>query len=100
MVFFPPAVPNFNGLCEAVVKLRKYHLKRGLGETILMHKEMYTCLTQIEGLLSSKSLCTLDCKPNELRISSHFLIGQIVMMPEHDVTHLKINYLSRWQLTR
>lgn len=98
--FVPPASPHFNGLCEAAVKSVKYHLKRVIGNQILSYEELQTILTQIEALLNSRPLCTIQEDTIEALTPSHFLIGQpLTLTPEPDLSHLKISTLSRWQMT-
>ncbi|GFW30303.1 integrase catalytic domain-containing protein [Trichonephila clavipes] len=77
--FSPPVSPHFGGLWEAGVKSIKYHLKRVIGNTNLTFEEFSTLLTQVEVILNSRPLVSLDCDndPDSLNIltPSHFLIG-------------------------
>jgi hypothetical protein len=101
--FNPPAAPHQGGLWEAGVKSVKYHLKRVVGTTTLTLEEFQTFLCQIEACLNSRPLCTMSTDPTDFEVLTpgHFLIGEpMVAIPEPDLTHLKINQLSRWQLTQ
>jgi hypothetical protein len=95
--FIPPRSPNFGGLLEAGIKSVKYHI----GETILTYEEMYTILTRIKAGLYSRPLFPISNDPNDLNAltPSHLLIEGVLTAPlEHDLTEIKVNRLSRWQL--
>jgi len=98
--FIPPHAPHFGGIWEAAVKSAKYHLKRIVDNAALNFEEMYTVLTQIEAVLNSRPLTPISNDPNDLSFLTpgHFLIGDaLTAIPQHDVTHVQINRLSRWQ---
>ncbi|GFW17257.1 integrase catalytic domain-containing protein [Trichonephila clavipes] len=80
--FSPPVSPHFGGLGEAGVKSIKYHLKRVIGNTNLTFEEFSTLLIQVEAILNSRPLVSLDCDndPDSLNIltPSHFLIGEVI----------------------
>ncbi|GFX61489.1 uncharacterized protein TNCV_1030781 [Trichonephila clavipes] len=59
--FRAPVSPHFGGLWEAGVKSIKYPLKRVIGNTNLTFEEFSTLLTQVEAILSSRPLVSLDC---------------------------------------
>lgn len=100
--FNPPGSPHFNGLAEAGVKSFKNHFYRVLGSQILSYEEFYTFLTQVEALLNSRPLCTISADPNDLQplTPGHFLVFEPLISPvaNPDLSHLKLNRLSRWQL--
>jgi len=98
-----PAAPHHGGLWEAAVKSTKYHLRRVIGTTTLTFEEFTTILTQIEGQLNSRPLCPMSSDPLDYTALTpgHFLIGHpINAVPEPDLTSIKMNRLSRWQLTQ
>ncbi|CAG7784723.1 unnamed protein product [Allacma fusca] len=99
--FNPPSAPHFGGLWEAGVKLVKNHMKRVMGTTTLNFEELTTVLAQIEACVNSRPISPLSTDPEDLSALTpgHFLIGQpLNSIPEPDLTDLKINRLSRWQL--
>jgi len=101
--FNPPAAPHQGGLWEAGVKSVKFHLKRVIGAHVLTFEEFQTVLAQVEACLNSRPLCAMSCDPADVTALTpgHFLIGQpLTAVQEPDITHLKINRLSRWQLTQ
>lgn len=96
--FNPPASPHFGGMFEAAVKSIKYHLRRTLSTTSLTFEEMVTVLTQIEALLNSRPLYTTSDDDLNPLTPAHFLIGHsFTALPDPDLSHLKLNHLSRWQ---
>lgn len=99
--FNPPSAPHFGGLWEAGIKSVKSHLFRTIGQQILTFEEFSTLLTQIEALLNSRPICSVSSDPNDLRALTpgHFLtLEPLTVLPDKDLTHLKLNTLSRWQL--
>lgn len=101
--FIPPSSPNFGGLWEAGIKSVKKHLIRVIGEQILTYEEFYTFLCQIEAILNSRPLTPLSSDPNDLSVltPNHFLtLESPASPPDPDLSHLKLNKLSRWQLVQ
>ena len=101
--FNPPSAPHQGGLWEAGVKSTKAHLKRVIGSTALTYEEFQTVLSQVEACLNSRPLCPMSPDPTDLNVLTpgHFLIGRpLTAIPEPDLTSVKINRLSRWQLTQ
>ncbi|XP_076383917.1 uncharacterized protein LOC143261233 [Megalopta genalis] len=97
----PPHAPHFEGLWESGVKSAKYHLKRIIGEQRLTFEELYTLLTQVESCLNSRPISPISSDPNDLNplTPGHFLIGDApTALPSHDLTDIKTNRLSRFQL--
>jgi hypothetical protein len=79
----------------------KYHLKRVLGTQIATYEELSTLLSEIEACLNSRPLCALSNEPHSSTYLSpgHFLIGDpLVQLPTANLTDVKSNRLSRWQL--
>ena len=98
--FNSPSAPHHGGLWEAGVKSTKYHLKRIIGVESISLEEFATVLCQVEAALNSRPLCALSPDPADLEVLTpgHFLIGEpLTAIPEPDLTHLKVNRLSRWQ---
>ncbi|XP_056629853.1 uncharacterized protein LOC130440615 [Diorhabda sublineata] len=101
--FIPPYSPHFGGLWEAAVKSVKHHLRRVLTQVHLSFEEFATVLAQIEAILNSRPLCPLSSDPNDFGplTPAHFLIGRpIIAAPDQDVTDIKMNRLSRFQLVQ
>lgn len=98
--FIPPRAPHFGGLWEAAVKSAKSHLKRVCLNALFNHEEMRTLLTQIEACLNSRPLTPLSNDPTDLNplTPGHFLIGgPLTAIPDHDVSDVVTNRLTRWQ---
>lgn len=98
--FIPPASPHQGGIWEAAVKSAKELLRPILGNEKLTHEELSTVLCQVEACLNSRPLCPMSSNPDSLEALTpgHFLVGQpLNLLPEPDVTHLKMNQLDRWQ---
>jgi hypothetical protein len=101
--FIPAQAPHFGGLWESGIKSVKGHLRRVIGEQSLTFEEMSTVLAQVEACLNSRPLCPLTTDPNDLSALTpgHFLIGKpLTAVADPDLSHLKINRLSRWQLVQ
>ncbi|GFW60871.1 DUF1758 domain-containing protein [Trichonephila clavipes] len=100
--FSPPVSPHFGGLWEAGVKSIKYHLKRVIGNTNLTFEEFSTLLTQVEAILNSRPLVSLDCDndPDSLNIltPSHFLIGEVITSSPEHTNEDKLSLRSRWDI--
>ncbi|KMQ89675.1 hypothetical protein RF55_10667 [Lasius niger] len=97
----PPAAPHFGGLWEAAVKALKHHLRRVIGETKLIFKEMATFLAKIEACVNSRPLQALTDDPEDLDALTpgHFLIGApLNAIPEPLMLDVPVNQLSRWRL--
>ncbi|GFT81900.1 integrase catalytic domain-containing protein [Trichonephila clavipes] len=102
--FSPPVSPHFGGLWEAGVKSIKYHLKRVIRNTNLTFEEFSTLLTQVEAILNSRPLVSLDCDndPDSLNIltPSHFLIGEVITSSSEHTNDDKLSLRSRWDIVR
>ena len=99
--FIPERVPHFGGLWEAAVKSMKYHLRRIMGTTRLTFEELTTVLCQIEAILNSRPLVTLD-QHNDEGIDSltpgHFLIGRpLLSLPDKQAAQ-SMSLHKRWNL--
>lgn len=99
-IFNPPHAPHFGGLWESTVKSTKRHLYKVLGDRPFTFEELATIFTKIEAVLNSRPLCVQnDTVDGDILTPGHFLIGtSLLAMPEQDLTDLKLNTLSRWQL--
>ncbi|XP_074031851.1 uncharacterized protein [Leptinotarsa decemlineata] len=99
--FQAPAAPHFNGLSEAGIKSVKSHLIRIIGSQILTFEEFYTLLTQVEAILNSRPLYSMSSDPHDLSVLTpgHFLTQEpLTVLPDPDLSHLRLNQLDRWQL--
>ncbi|CAG7659602.1 unnamed protein product [Allacma fusca] len=99
--FNPPSSPHFGGLWESGVRLVKGHMKKVIGLTTLNFEEFTTVLTQIEACINSRPITSMSSDPNDLfaLTPGHFLVGgPLTAIPEPDLTDVKLNRLSRWQL--
>ncbi|XP_077277117.1 uncharacterized protein LOC143905530 [Temnothorax americanus] len=97
----PPNSPHFGGLWESAVKAAKHHMRRALGTASFTAEELGTVVTQIEACLNSRPLSPMSSDPSDLEplTPGHFLIGApLNSIIEPDLTELKLNRLSRWQL--
>ncbi|XP_014215483.1 uncharacterized protein LOC106644477 [Copidosoma floridanum] len=96
----PPYVPNFGGLWESTVKACKHHLKRVIGEALLIYEKLTTLMSQIEACLNSKPLGYLSSTDEDpvALTPGHFLIGAALISPP-DTTELdsKTCLSSRWR---
>ncbi|XP_025153571.1 uncharacterized protein LOC112588299 [Harpegnathos saltator] len=96
--FIPPAAPHFEGLCDAVVRSVKSHLKRCVGSHSLSMEEMYTFLCRVEACLNSRPIAALSESIDNYQAMTpgHLLIGApIVAMPEPSVLNLSETRLFR-----
>ncbi|XP_063838177.1 uncharacterized protein LOC135087309 [Ostrinia nubilalis] len=96
--FNAPSWPSAGGLWEAAVKSLKYHLKRVIGEQMLTFEEYSTILTQLEGCLNSRPLCSLTEDPNDIDAitPAHFLASSPTLTIYNTETDLR----TRWHLTQ
>ncbi|GFW01664.1 DUF5641 domain-containing protein [Trichonephila clavipes] len=102
--FSPPVSPHFGGLWEAGVKSIKYHLKSVIGNTNLTFEEFSTLFTQVEAILNSRPLVSLDCDndPDSLNIltPSHFLMGEVITSSPEHTNGDKLFLRSRWDIVQ
>lgn len=99
--FNPPSAPHFGGIWEAGIKSVKTHLSRVVGEQILTYEELSTLFTLIEAVLNSRPLGEISSDPNDCSplTPAHFLIMEpLSVIPESDLTEVKLSRLTRWQL--
>ncbi|XP_018575581.1 uncharacterized protein LOC108914292 isoform X2 [Anoplophora glabripennis] len=83
------------------VFLKKFHMRRVIGDTPLCFEEFCTVLAQIESCLNSRPLYALSSDANDPSplTPSHFLIGEtLTSIPEPDYTDRANNQLKRFQL--
>lgn len=99
----PLASPHWGGIWESGIKCVKHHLKRTMGNTTLIYEELYTLLTEIEGILNSRSLCAVGDTQDDIDYltPSHFLIGSHMhSIAASNVFDVPVNRLSAYrQLT-
>lgn len=98
--FIPAHSPAFGGIWEAGIKSCKFHIKRVIGESILVYEDFSTILCQVESILNSRPLCPLSNDPHDLipLTPAHLLIGRsLVAVPEGDLTVLPSNRLDQYQ---
>lgn len=95
--FNAPSWPSAGGLWEAAVKSLKHHLKRVVGEQKLTFEEFTTILSQLEGCLNSRPLCSLTENVEDLEIltPSHFLASG----PSLTLYDTETDMRTRWHLT-
>lgn len=97
--FIPPAAPHQGGLWESAVKSTKTHLQRTVGEIILTLEEFSTLVTQIEGILNSRPICSSNSDEIDFLSPAHILIGrhmkQLPEIPEH-----KLSIHARWDVVK
>ncbi|XP_059047666.1 uncharacterized protein LOC131843089 [Achroia grisella] len=102
--FIPPRAPNFGGLWEAGIKIRKTNIIKIIGDSKLTFEEMTTLLHQIEACLNSRPICLLNDYPDDLAplTPGHFLVGEpLISIPEkNDEDEKCISPLNRWRLTQ
>ena len=79
----------------------KQHLLRVVGEARLTFDELYIVLTRVEACINSRPLYPMSTDPADLNslIPGQFLIGRpLTVLPHPDLTDIKTNRLSRFQL--
>lgn len=100
--FISPLSPWKNGITERFCGLCKQHLYRVMKTTTLTFTEFQTLVTRCEAVLNSRPLIPLSVHPQDgILTPSHFIIGAPMLdMPEADLTNVKMNSLTRWQIVR
>jgi len=101
--FIPARAPHFGGLWESAIKSSKKILRHVLGDVTPTFEEMVTIIAQVEGCLNSRPICPMSNNHDDLTALTpgHFLVGDILSsIPEPDLIPMKMNRLSRWQLTQ
>lgn len=101
--FNPPLSPHHGGLWEAAVKSMKHHFRRVVLDRILTIEEFSTLLCEIEACLNSRPITQMTSDPDDFEslTPGHFLIGSsLKSIPGPDLTDVKENRLTRWQLTQ
>lgn len=100
--FITPSAPFQGGIWEAGVKSVKHHLKRVVGKRLLTHSQMYTVVTQIEGILNSRPLWPASDDPSDLApiTPAHLVIGRSTLQRPltEDVSNRDDNRLTLWGL--
>lgn len=99
----PPSAPHFGGIWEAGVKSIKTHLRRVLGESAPTLEEMQTLLVQIEAIVNSRPLTSVNNDPDDLNIltPAHFLIGSSMFeVPDKGINDVAVKLSERWELVQ
>jgi len=99
--FIPPHARNFGCLWEAAMKSMKYHLRRTLGSHVATYEELCTQLSEIGACLNSRPLCAQSDYPSNptYLFPGHFINGEpLTKLPTIDLTNVKVDMLSRWQM--
>ena len=99
--FNPPSAPHFGALWESNIRCMKGLIKRTCIDLKFSHEEFETLLFKVESILNSRPLYPLSDSLDDLEFLTpgHFLIGgPLTAIPEHNLTELPLNRLSRWQL--
>lgn len=97
--FIPAHCAHVGGLHEAAVKSFKHHLKRVAGHRLFNLEELNTLVIQIEAILNSRPLTTIEANNNEYIIltAGHFLTGRMLIgVPEQQWGEK--NLRTRWQI--
>ena len=100
-IFNPPSAPHFGGIWEAAVKSAKHHLRRIIGDQVLIFSELATLMCRIEACLNSRPLTALTDDPSDLDFlsPSHFLIQRSsFIVPEGYVINDNVPAGKRWLL--
>jgi len=97
--FNPPGSPHFGGLWESNVKCVKHHLKRTIGAQKLTFEELSTLLTQIEAILNSRPLCSIENSVEDLGVLTpgHFLIGRPLNAIPQPELNPEVRTYKRWR---
>lgn len=102
--FSPARAPHFGGLWEAAVGCMKQALKKVMTDVRLNFEELTTVLVQVEAMLNSRPLVSVDSLPDEaipILTAGHFLIGApLNSIPSQVDSTSKISLLRRWNLTQ
>lgn len=97
--FIPSYSPHHGGIWEAGCKGLKHHLKRVIGNLCLTFEELYTVIVQIEGVLNSRPLLTLDPNEGKYLTPGHFLIGAaLTSYPDVNLTETPVHRLKFWNI--
>lgn len=100
--FITPAAPFQGGIWEAGVKSVKHHLTRGVGKRLLTPSQLYTIVTQIEGVLNSRPLWPQSDDPLDLSpiTPAHLVIGRSTLQRPltENVSERADNRLTIWGL--
>ena len=97
----PERSPHFGGLWEAAVKATKFHLKRIAGPIRFTISELATITCQIEAILNSRPLTSINSHPSDgiqVLIPSHFLIGRPITAYPETVINTSPSLLKCWTM--
>ena len=93
--------PHFGGLWEAAVKAAKFHLKRVAGPIKFSLSELTTVMCQIEAILNSRPLTSINSHPSDGIQSltpAHFLIGRPLTAYPETLIDTAPTLLKRWTM--
>ena len=99
--FNPPSSPHFGSLWESNIKSMKYYLKRSCNNLNFTLEEFESLIFKVEAILNSRPICPLSDTLDDFDILTpgHFLIGRpLTAIPEHDLSDINQNRLSKWQI--
>ena len=97
----PERSPHFGGLWEAAVKAAKFHLKRISGPIKFSLSELNTVMCQIEAILNSRPLTTINCHAShgiQSLTLAHFLIGRPLTAYPETIIDTSPTLLKRWTM--
>ena len=85
-----PLSPWWGGFWERCMKTIKTPLKKILGKSILNADELYTILTEVEAMVNSRPLCSVndDVENHQYLTPANFIIGRsTINLPVRPITH-------------
>lgn len=93
----PPSAPHFGGTWEAGIESVRTHIYQTIGDKILTFEGLCTILTQIEAILNFRPLYAFSSDPNDFSVlrPGHFLVLQLITIPDPDLSRLQLNRLSQ-----
>ena len=99
--FILPRAPHFGGLWEAAVKT---HLRKIIGQQVLIYEEMATLTAQIEMCLNSQPLVPITGDPDDIDslTPGHYLIGSALnAIPDsYGEDNDNLDKLNHWRLVK
>ena len=100
--FIPGRAPHFGGLWESAIKAAKSFIRKIVGTHSMTVEECISVLNEVEAILNSTPLCTLNVSPEdgvEVLTSAHFLVGRSLKAPPQATEEeLVISHRRRWNL--
>ncbi len=102
--FIPGRAPHFGGLWESGIKAAKSYIRKIVGTHSMTVEESISVLNEVEAVLNSRPLCTLNVSPEdgiEVLTPAHFLVGRgrsLRAPPQPASEELVISNRRRWNL--